>query len=171
MQTDNLDTKGVKVDGRDIDVNGWGFYVDDGSVDQEVTSTESKLLINGLGSTSNESFLPSGNTSMWSVDDDKITPFIIGATYSIRIQLDVMGLTGNPTQMHFVLDIGGGATPTIPIFEQTITLKNNVPQSIVVSSPVFCLSTFVTNGGQIFFSTNTGSLTIDTRSILLVRTS
>ena len=150
---------------------GWAFYTDDVSADLVVTTSDTKLLINGLGSNTNEDFLPEGNTSIWDSSTSKMTPFVAGASYDVRIQLDVTALSANPTQINFKLDIGGGATPTIVIMEQTITLKNNVPQSIVISTPIFCLDTFVANGGQMFMSTNTGTLTIENRTILLVRTS
>ena len=154
-----------------LNTNGWGFYADDASSDLVVTTSDTKLLINGLGGNTNEVYLPEGNTSIWDVATSKMTPFTVGASYDVRIQLDVTALNANPTQINFKLDIGGGVTPTIVIMEQTVTLKNNVPQSIVISTPIFCLDTFVANGGQIFMSTNTGTLTIENRTILLVRTS
>lgn len=157
--------------GADTNTKGWAFYTDDVSANQLVTTTDLKLLINGSGSNSNEEYLPKNNGSIWDTSTSQMTPAEVGASYDVRIQLDITSLSGNPTQMNFKLDIGGGATPTIVIMEQTVTLKNNVPQSVVISTPIFCLQTFVDNGGQMFMSSNTGSITIENRTILLVRTS
>jgi hypothetical protein len=41
------------------------------------------------------------------------------------------------------------------------------PYTISVGIPIFCLATFVTNGGQIFLKTDTGTLDITAPSIFL----
>jgi hypothetical protein len=168
---DPTSTVNLTLAGGDTNTKGWGFYTDDVTSNQVVTTTDLKLLINGDGSNSNEEYLPKNNGSIWDVSTSQMTPAEVGASYDVRIQLDITSLSGNPTQMNFKLDIGGGATPTIVIMEQTVTLKNNVPQSVVISTPIFCLQTFVDNGGQMFMSSNTGTITIENRTILLVRTS
>ena len=152
-------------------ISGWGFYADDALVNQVVSITDSKLLINGLSVNSNEDYLTNGNGSIWDIDSNRLTPFEIGVSYDLRIQLNLLSASGNPAQMNFKLDIGSGATPSIVVMEQTITLKNSYPQSVIISTPIFCLETFFNNGGQLFMNTNAGTLSIGPRSILAVRTS
>jgi hypothetical protein len=112
---------------------GWGFYIDNAASTQLFTSTASKLEINGLGGSTTETHLPlviRGTDSLWDTTDNCIKPITEGDDYSIRIQLDTVNLTSNPTRIECILDIGGAATPTIEIFRQGYTLRNDDTQVI-----------------------------------------
>jgi hypothetical protein len=136
--------------------------------------TPSKLQINGLGGTTDTSHLPisiRGTGDLWDVVNDKITPISEGDSYDLRVSVGVTGKTGSPSTLIFKLDIGGGAAPTIVIAEEDKAVTKAPPYDLIFTFPYFTLNTFLTNGGQMFLSTDTGSLTIGSRKVLIARTS
>lgn len=153
---------------------GWGNYRDGETspATQTFNTTPSKLQIDAAGLSTNETYLPnslSGGASLWDSTNNKITPASIGDSYDIRIDLEVTAKSGSPTNLTFQLDIGGGASPTISVVERDISISKTPPYTISIGFPIFCLSTFLTNGGQLFFSTGTGSVTVAGRGIFISR--
>ena len=67
------------------------------------------------------------------------------------------------------LDIGGGASPTIVIVQRTIGTGKTPPYPVSVGFPFYSLATFKANGGQLFFSTDTGTVTVSSRTISIFR--
>ena len=156
--------------------HGWANYADAETTPatQTITTTAAKLQIDGGGATSNSAYLPReirGISELWDTTNDKITPINIGDDYSIRVDLEITAKTGSPTELEFELDIGGGATPTIIIVDRIISTGKAPPYTVSVGFPIFCLSTFKTNGGQIFLKTDTGTVTISARAISIHRLS
>lgn len=154
--------------------HGWGYYNEDQTTPstQVLTTTAQKLTIDGLGSASNSSYLPleiRGVSELWNVATNKIEPIGIGDDYSLRIDLKITAKSGSPTEITVDLDIGGGATPTIIIVERFVPTAKTPPYNISVAFPIFCLSTFIANGGQIFLSTDAGTVTIQERGISIHR--
>lgn len=151
---------------------GWANYQDDGSA-QVFNTTAAKLTIDGDGSNTNEVYLPPairGTGSLWDTTNDLITPVSIGDSYSLRLDLPVTAKSGSPNTLFLSLDIGGGATPTIEIVDRAVSVPSSVPYTVSVGFPIFCLSTFKTNGGQFFLESDTGTVTITNPSIFLSRT-
>lgn len=150
---------------------GWGFYSDNASA-QTFNTTAAKLSINGSGTTTTEAYLPTsirGSDSLWDTTGDAITPIAIGDQYDLRIDLPVTGKTGSPTVLTLELDIGGGASPSTVVVTRDIATSKTPPYTVSVGFPIFCLSTFVTNGGQIFLKTDTGTVDITAPGILVAR--
>jgi hypothetical protein len=138
-----------------------------------VTTTPVKLLIDGVGANSNITKLPNairGVTTLWDTTDNCIKPIANGDSYDLRIQIGFDGLLGNPNDLTLQFDIGGDTSPTIVIAEDTKSIKG-ASSPIIYSFPVFDLTTFFANGGQLFLNTDLGTATINSRSILIVRTS
>jgi len=159
-----------------VNTLGWGMYVDNelAPVTQTITTTPNKLQINGLGGTSNSSYLPlaiRGSGQLWDVVNDKITPINAGDGYTIRIDIEITAKTGLPTELVLDLDIGGGATPTTVIVERIIGTGKTPPYVVSVGFPIFTLTTFKANGGQLFLSTDSGTVTIASRQISIHRIS
>ena len=157
-------------------IHGWGYYQDAETTPatQSITTTASKLQIDGAGANSSSAYLPReirGISELWDTTNDKITPINIGDDYSIRVDMEITAKTGSPTELEFELDIGGGATPTIIIVDRIISTGKAPPYTVSVGFPIFCLSTFKTNGGQIFLKTDTGTVTISARAISIHRLS
>lgn len=178
VHTEAIETSGGTFDlaeyNRIKGMHGWGVY-EDGETSpatQVLTTTPQILSIDGLGSNTNIDYLPldiRGVGQLWS--ENKITPVAIGDSYNLRIDLEVAAKTGSPTYIDFVLDIGGQPIVSIPIVERVISSPKTPPYTLSVGFPIFCLTTFRTNGGEIFLSTDTGTLTISERRILIIRTS
>ena len=153
--------------------HGWGHYKH-GGVDQVINSTTSKVIIDGLAGTSESSYLPReirGISELWDAVTNKITPISVGDSYSIRIDLPIVAETGSVTNITIGVDIGGGAAPTDLIVNRHVTAGNATPYTISIGIPIFSLATFITNGGQIFATTDVGTATISGAAITIVRSS
>ena len=153
-----------------FNVGGWGYYQDDASSNITVSTSDTLLTINGLGTNTSNSYLPleiRGISDLWS--SNKMNAISIGDSYDLRLDFTVASKTCTPTYLDMAFDIGGGVSPTIPIVQRTISLNKTPPYSISIGFPLFSLSTFVSNGGQIFMKTDTGSLDISARAIFIKR--
>ena len=153
---------------------GWGNYSDDEVAGQTITTTASKLVINGLGASSNNDYLPReirGISELWDVATNKITPITLGDGYTLRIDVEILTEVANPNEILTQLDIGGAATPTIVILDRLSSTGRTAPYVISAGFPVYTLATFLTNGGQIFMSTDSGSVTLGSKAISIHRIS
>jgi len=146
---------------------GWGFYQHN-VAGQVFNTTASKLEIDGAGSATSEAYLPQGGSSLWDTTNDKILPMAVGDMYMLRIAIPIASKTASPTVFTLKVDIGGGATPTTVISTRDISTANTAPFSIQIAFPVFIGSTALTNGIQLFGSTNTGSVTLATGAEILI---
>jgi hypothetical protein len=154
-------------------VLGWGNYVDGETTPatQVINTTPVKLLIDGLGSTSESGYLPyeiRGISELWN-NVDSITPINVGDSYDIRITIEITAKTASPNVINIILDIGGAVGITIPIAQVQIPVVTTVPFTVTGAIPIFSLTTFVTNGGSIFLSTDAGTLTLAGRAIFIKR--
>ena len=154
-------------------VSGWANYADGQTAPatQTINTTPSLLLIDGLGANSESGYLPReirGISELWD-GVDTITPINIGDAYDVRFSFTVTGKTASPNVITAVLDIGVGAGITINIAETQTPVVVSPPFTITGAIPIFCLTTFVTNGGRIFLSTDSGTLTLSSRSIFIKR--
>lgn len=57
------------------------------------------------------------------------------------------------------------------VVDSVTAFGKTAPFTLSVVFPIFCLTTFKNNGGQIFLAANTGTATVATRGILVKRTS
>lgn len=161
---------------------GWEFSVDSQSSPstQSITTTPTKILIDGGDSQTNHSFLPKsirGNSSLhlWKELTSTLTPIVVGDSYDLRIQVGFNNLVGNPTQLTLKLDIGStqngtGAGGSIIVATDTKPVKG-ATEPVIFSFPIFTLDTFIANGGSLWLQTDTGTAVINFRSILIARTS
>ena len=155
-------------------VAGWGNYSDAETTPATLTinTTPSVLQIDGGGSTSSSAYLPReirGVSELWDTTNDKMTPINIGDAYDIRFSLEITGKTASPNVINVVLDIGVGAGITISIAEVQIPVVTAPTFTVTGAIPIFCLTTFKTNGGRLFLSTDAGTLTVAARSVFIKR--
>lgn len=154
-------------------VGGWGYYKDSGSTDQVLSTTYQALSINKLSSSTYEGKLPfeiRGSGTLWSSTSNSITPINQDDCYILRINLPIITKSGTPQELTLLVDIGGSTTPTNIIVEKRIPIDNVAPYSVTTSIPIFCRSTFLANGGQIFVKTDSGTTTINGSAIFIQRT-
>ena len=155
---------------------GFGFYVHDQTIPstQVITTTPSLLVIDGAGATSTSAYLPyeiRGISELWDVATNKIKPIDIGDGYTMRVDLNITAKGATPTELVMQLDVGGAASPTIVIVERIISTGKTPPYTVSVGFPFFTLTNFNTNGGQIFLSTDSGTVTLTNRQISIHRIS
>lgn len=155
---------------------GWGFYQDGETtpITQLITTVPQKLSIDGAGAQTETSFLPKairGNSDLWDIVNNKITPIVIGDSYDVGIDIEITAKSGGVTQIEMVLDIGGGAGITNPVITLDTFVGKTPPFTKRINFLMFSLSTFLLNGGQIFLSTDTGDVTIGSRQITISRNS
>lgn len=131
-------------------VTGWASYTDtthtSGSP-QALTASTRAQWSNDAGTTLNE-YRP-GNTELW--DSNEIKPSNVGEAYTIRVDFVIQ-----PAQTNGVLtlDLDIGSDPfgasSIVIMTDTLPLsKGTAAQKISRSFTVYCLATFLANGGAI----------------------
>jgi len=155
---------------------GFGFYVEDQTVasTQVITTTPSLLVIDGLGVTSTSAYLPReirGVSELWDTVNNKIVSINEGDGYTLRLDLNITAKTAAPTELVLDLDISGAATPTTVIIERIMGTGKTPPYTISVGFPYFTLATFKANGGQLFLSTDSGTVTLTNRQISIHRIS
>lgn len=151
--------------------SGWAFY-DDNATEQTINTAGQKLLINGLGSNTNNSALPlgiRGQSELWDTTTSKITPIGVNDSYLIQVDLPITSRT-SAQYVIAQLDIGGAATPTIPVITARIEVDRAAPFGQVVVFDAFVGNTFLTNGGQIFLTTDGGSIGVTAPAIKITRT-
>jgi len=156
--------------------SGWGYYVEDQAVasTQVITTTPSLLQIDGLGLLTNTDYLPHeirGISDLWDGVNNKITPVGIGDGYTLRLDLQITAKTATPTELILELDISGAATPTSIIVERVIGTSKTPPYTVSIGFPIFTLTNFNNNGGQIFLRTDAGTVTLTKRQISIHRIS
>jgi len=159
-----------------ITPTGFAFYQDGETspVTQVITTTPQKLQIDGLGSQTETGFLPKsirGIDELWDVVNDKITPITIGDSYDLGIDLEIIAKTGGVGEIIVSLDIGGGAGITNEIITVDAFVGKTPPFTKRISTLFFTLATFLTNGGQIFLATDSGTVTVASRQITISRNS
>ena len=157
-------------------VTGFGYYVEDQTITstQLLDTTPSKLVVDGAGSTSTSAYLPyeiRGISELWDTINNEIIPIGIGDGYTMRVDFEITAKTGSPSEILFQLDIGGDVTPTISIVDRTLSTAKTPPYSVSVGIPFFSLGTFNLNKGQIFLTTDTGTITLTKRQISIHRIS
>ena len=86
--------------------------------------------------------------------------------------MTLVRVTVNPLRLLMELDIGGAANPTIVISSDNKSIRGGAfPQDYLFTFPFFCKETFIANGGQLFFSTDTGTAVLGARSVFIERIS
>jgi hypothetical protein len=147
---------------------GFGNYTHNALTAQVISTTPSILNISEA-MVNDETQLPlDATSSLWS--GNKIIPISENDCYDIRISFNVNAKTSSPTRLKYILDIGGTGSITNNIFESFLSVERTPPYVEGFTFPIYCKSTFFANGGQIFLSTDTGTIDITSPKILIIRT-
>jgi hypothetical protein len=150
---------------------GWGSYKDGSTGEQTFTTTAAKLQIDGA-TTTLETYLPleiRGSGSLWNVTTDDLTPIAVGDAYTVRLDLPVTART-SANYITLSLDIGATAAISNAVVIRRIDCGRAAPFDLSISFNIFCLATFVANGGQIFLATDAGTLGITDPGVVITRT-
>jgi hypothetical protein len=150
---------------------GWSSYKDGSTGAQTFTATAAKLQCDGVASTI-ETYAPleiRGSGSLWNVTTDDIIPIALGDSYSVRVDLPVTART-SANYITLTLDIGSTAGITNAIVIRRIETDRAAPFDVSVNFTIFCLDTFIANGGQFFIATDTGTIAVTAPGIVISRT-
>lgn len=153
--------------------NGWGYYKDSGTA-QSITTAATKLTINASDASSTSTYLPlqiAGTDELWDTATNTIKPIKVGDVYQVRLDLPISATTGSPTLLTVQVDVGGGATPTDVVVAKEIPATGAATYDMSVEMSLAVLSDFNTNGGQIFLSTDAGTVSVDDPAILITKIS
>ena len=146
-------------------INGWAIYDDLASTTTPVSvnSEKKQIEIDGLGTTTETTYLPVGISSLWDSVLNKITPAKLGDAYDIRVDFKVNPGTVND-YANFILDIGTDVAPNA-IVNRSITFKRTGISSFSIGFPMAAIAEFMTNGGRLFIDTSVSGSTIDVSDI------
>lgn len=150
---------------------GFARYKGTGAA-QVIGTTPIKLINNGLDVTTETDYLPlsiRGTGQLWNTSTNKITPIAVGDAYVMRLNLPFTAKTGTPTILNISVDIGGGATITNEIISLEHGLIKAVPYSLSKTVNFDVGTTFLANGGQLFLSVDTGTITFQYPTIQITR--
>lgn len=142
---------------------------------QIITTTPSKLVINGLGPLTRTQNLPreirsSGN--LWDTTNNRITPIRQYDGYALRIDIPVTAETGTPNQLRIQYDVGSGAGAGPIMHETFYPLGKTTPYTISIGTLFEVLTTdILTNGVELFCNTAAGSITCGSPSIYISKIS
>jgi len=177
-----LDTR-VGVNEADIlatqQMHGWAHYKDtavsgSGANLLVVPTTFVQLTIDG-GVAGNDTYEPSDAVSpLWDTTTSTLNPITLGDSYMVRLDLEVYATGGGtaPTYMDLVLDIGASPDGTVnPVVSRTVGLTKNPPFTTSNTTAIFCLNTFMANGGTFWLRSDSSTVSIGYRAITIVKTS
>tara|TARA_R110002050_G_scaffold291167_2_gene445460 strand:- start:31071 stop:31661 length:591 start_codon:yes stop_codon:yes gene_type:complete len=155
-------------------IMGWEQYVDnritDGTPAMALTSgVRTQFLCNG--STSIVSRPPSDAINpLWNVSTNLHKPIAAFDTYHLRFAFTASSYSGTSPYIDIELDIGGGIGT---ILSHTHTLiRSGAEQAGVINFSVYSGSTYLANGGGVFFTySGTGTCNIHSTSVKVERIS
>lgn len=147
-------------------ITGWAIYDDAAShtTPVAVNNAKTQLTIDGLGTTTETSYLPANVTSLWDSTANIITPEKLGDAYDLRIDFEATPTNIND-YANLIIDIGGGGS--IPIVNRSVTFVKTGASSFSVGFPISAMTDFLTNGGKIFFDTSVSGSNVNVSNIVL----
>lgn len=134
---------------------GWANYRDStytSGSPLNANSAKVQLTNDGLGATTNTTYLPDGVSGFWNSSTNKITPSAVGDAFDLRIDMTAEPAAANDW-FEIIIDIGDGS-PDVPIVTRQVSLKKSGASKLSIGFPIYCLSTFLTNGGKIYLDTS-----------------
>ena len=123
------------------------------------------ITIDGLGTTTNTTYLPAAVTEFWNTTDDKIVPAKLGDAYDIRLDFKAQP-TNQADYSNLILDVGTTGSP-IPVVNRSIAFLKTGISSFSVGFPIGTLSDFLTNGGKFYFDTSVSGDSVDISDVVL----
>jgi hypothetical protein len=151
--------------------NGWAYYKDatytSGSPLTLGNGVRTQLTIDGLFGTTTTDYLPDGVAAFWDTSANKIIPEKLGDSYDMRLDL-VVDVPTNTETILIQLDIGSGAE--INVVQRNVSfVESGAGQTVSIGFPIFCLATFIANGGKIYLTASSAGFDIYEAAIFLKR--
>jgi hypothetical protein len=137
---------------------GWAIYAStaytSGAKLSIAATTRTKITLNSSGGASTNAYVADGDSDYYNISTGKIMPTAAGDAYDVRLifSCDVAG--SGVAYVDADLDIGG-AIGIVAQETKVVSKGSSVENKILLSWPIFCLSTFVSNGGEIYLTPDT----------------
>lgn len=115
------------------------------------SSTRTKIEINKDSTIT--TYSPTNDASWWDESNNKFAPDTLGAYWEVRLS---MSINPNQSNRNFTLELDiGGSEGVIFTDEFRMTSgSGDFFKSFII--PIFSLSTFISNGGEFYVTSNTG---------------
>lgn len=132
------------------ETHGWANYADSqytSGSPLNVNNTRTQITINGLAAGTNTDYSVA-DTIWWA--NNTFSPVVIGESYILRLSFKAVPSTpSDKFDIELQIDTGN------LIYVQTLEMNkgSGVEQRYSVVVPVYCLATFLANGGKFFINT------------------
>lgn len=151
---------------------GWAQYADSTYTSASKLAVSAgvrtKVTIDGLGTRTNTSGLPSGVSSFWNTGTNKLTPASVNDAYDIRLNFKcALDSTSADRYVDVELDIGGSIG--VVAANTYLMIKDTATHQFIFNFPVFSAATFIANGGE-FYVTPSFATDFWDFEVLVVRT-
>lgn len=149
---------------------GWSKYVDDnytGATSLVIgnSGAATKLLIDGVGETS-EAEAPTGATdSLWNTSTNVIEPIASNDFYLVHLGFTVSVST---SLTYFVAQLNVGGSSGV-VWEQTLTNPRGVGEKFNLTIPAIANADFVANGGSLYLYKSGTSMSVQDMSVTIAR--
>lgn len=133
------------------ETHGWANYTDNqytSGSPRTINNTRAQITINGLGTGTNTNYAPL-NTTWWS--NNTFMPVVVGESYVLRLSFKAVPSSPND-QFDVELQIDTGNLVYVQSIEMIKGAGAEHLYSLTV--PVYCLDTFLANGGKFFINTS-----------------
>lgn len=154
------------------DVGTYGFWADNahtsGSPQSITGGARTQFTVNALGATTDVRYLADADSGVFA--SSVIVPNAVGDAFLLRMGLTVV--PSSVSQGEYVevqLDIGDVSEINIVTDRIELTKGIGVTHVKTLSFPIFCLDTFVANGGRIYLTPSI-DITVYDKTIFLQRT-
>lgn len=147
---------------------GKGTY-EHGATGQSITDSYSQLLIDGLGTSSDNSRLPRslrGSGNLWA--SNKITPEKNQDTYLVTLSIPIVAENVSPSTLTLKM-VEGSSSASPPLAETSYTLGGNPTYAVFFQTVLDAGSNMVNQGVGIFLRTDTGDVELGSPKITITK--
>lgn len=133
---------------------GWEHVADanytSGSPLAIVADTRAQVTIDGLGTDTEQGYLPEGVSGFWDTGANQLVAINEGDFYNVRLQFKC-STAATDSYVDCELDVGG-SLGTIIQETRPILKSSSATNSMVFSWPVFAMGTFLASGGTFYLT-------------------
>ena len=151
---------------------GKAFYQHDGT-GQVITTTPSKIIINGAGPLTRTDKLPReirGTGELWDTVNNRVTPVRLNDGYLVRLDIPITAESGSVAEVKVQVEIGTGLTPSLIAYESYFPTGRAAPYTVSFTTAFDVLTNdTLTNGVEFFLSANAGTVTLGAPGIYITK--
>jgi hypothetical protein len=149
---------------------GWAVYDDStytSASPLSIASTTTQVTIDGLGGSTNTTYLPDGVTEFWNTTSNTIVAERVGDAFDVRLGFKAKSTAVN-SYFDITFDIGSPSGIVIAGQTKICPKGAGVETQYTVDIPIYALATFITNGCKIFIDTSASAFTLTVYDLTLM---